>query len=127
MHQVPTDGISIANLLTLGRPPHWPRSSFYCVRSALRRLSTKFPPHERFPVSELPKILDLLITEDPQPPIQTWSLFTYRSRILRLAAEYACGHPLRPWEARSFFDRLSATSQPRVRKETVDERTSSRR
>ena len=102
-HETTTDVISIADLLALPKPAHWPRSSYYCVRSALRRVSTKIPRHERFPVRDLPKILYSLITGGCHLSPGVWSLLTYRARILRLAAEHACNRPLGPWEARWFF------------------------
>lgn len=121
-----TNTVSLAILLALRKPAHWPRSSFYCVRTALRRLSSMLSPDESFPVGDLPKIVDLLISEGADPRLQVWSLLTYRSRILRLAAEYVCGHPLRPWEARWFFERLVATCNAAARKEALDESASTR-
>jgi hypothetical protein len=102
---IKTDDICIQGLLALPKPSHWPRSSFYCVRSALRLLAAKFPPDQPFPIGALQEILDLLFSECFASSPQPWTLFTYRSRILRFAAEYALGRSLGPWEARWLFER----------------------
>lgn len=110
--------ISIADLLMLPQPPHWPRSSYYSVRSALRVMASIVPIHESFPIEALPGILDHAIAKYPGTRPQGLSLKTYRSRILRFTAEYMYGQPLRRWEARWFFEHLTKAAIRRRKEDT---------
>jgi len=107
--KITTAAISISDLQAVPKPPHWPRSSFYCVRSALRVLASRFPADQSFPIVELPQILDEMVTKCSDSRRDAMSLLTYRGRITRLAAEVACGRPLKAWEARWFFEVLITT------------------
>ena len=101
------DRIMISDLLFTVKPAHWPSSSFYCLRSALRDLARSVPINQPISISELPGLIDGHLRKEVVPRKSVWTLMTYRSRILRLAAEQACGTPLKPWEARLFFERLN--------------------
>jgi len=107
--KIRTTTISIADLLAVPKPAHWPRSSFYCVRSALRVLAWGLTTQQSFPIVSLPHILDEMVTKCSDSGRDAMSLLTYRGRIMRLAAEVACGRPLKAWEARWFFETLTTT------------------
>jgi hypothetical protein len=101
--------LTICDLLALQKPSHWPRSSFYNVRSALRSLADKIAPDQTLRLADLPRILDEHLF-DPTSSIQsTMTRKTYRNRILKFAAEYICGEPFQHSQAKRFFERLSKT------------------
>lgn len=101
------DKIILSDLLFTVKPAHWPSSSFYCLRSALRDLAKSVPINQPISISELPGLIERHLKKETISKKSVWTLMTYRSRILRLAAEQAGGTPLRPWEARLFFERLN--------------------
>lgn len=99
--------LTLEELLYAKKPLHWPTSSYYCVRSALRAVSKSMPSNKSFFVSELPSLLDQHLWAGPDTQKDPFSLLTYRSRILRFAAELTCGGPLQPWEAKRFFEKIN--------------------
>jgi hypothetical protein len=101
------DKIILSDLLFAVKPAHWPSSSFYCLRSALRDLAKSVPIDQPFSIVELPGLIDRHLMKEALPTRSVWTLMTYKSRILRLAAEHACGAPLKPWEAKLFFEKLN--------------------
>jgi len=111
--KITISAISISDLLAVQKPAHWPRSSFYCVRSALRVLASRLPTDQSFPIMGLPHILEEMVTKCSDSGRDVMSLLTYRGRIMRLAAEVACGGPLKAWEARWFFEALTTTHDKR--------------
>ena len=101
------DKIILSDLLLSVKPAHWPSSSFYCLRSALRDLAASIPIDKPISIYELPDLIDGHLKKEALQKRSVWTLMTYRSRILRLAAERACGKPLKPWQARLFFEGLN--------------------
>ena len=101
------DKIMLSDLLFSAKPTHWPSSSFYCLRSALRDLARSIPVDQPIGISELPDLIEGHLRKEAVQKRSVWTLMTYRSRILRLVAERACGMPLKPWEAKLFFEVLN--------------------
>jgi len=111
--KVMKDRIILSDLLLSDKPAHWPSSSFYCLRSALRDLAASIPIDQAISIYELPDLIDGHLKKEALQKRSVWTLMTYRSRILRLAAEQACGKPLKAWQARLFFEGLNLNHKNR--------------
>jgi len=107
---IKTKALTLEDLLCVKKPTHWPASSYYSVRTAIRALSKSMPLDKSFCIDELPTLLDQHLWVGSDAHKDPFSLLTYKSRILRFAAEFTCGISFQPWETKRFFEKLNLTT-----------------